>query len=37
MVSRFTARGIIALAFSCVSGVLGLAVIAWYGMAEVKS
>ncbi|KAG0126446.1 hypothetical protein HOY82DRAFT_491851 [Tuber indicum] len=35
--SGFTARGIIALVFSCISGILGLVVIAWYGMAEIKS
>lgn len=28
----FTARGIVALVFSCVSGVLGVAVVAWYGL-----
>ncbi|EGW30287.1 uncharacterized protein SPAPADRAFT_63133, partial [Spathaspora passalidarum NRRL Y-27907] len=32
----FTARGIVALVFSCIAGVLGLTVIAFYGMAEVK-
>jgi iron transport multicopper oxidase len=31
---RFTARGIVALVFSCVSGILGVAVVAWYGFAE---
>lgn len=31
--SRFTARGIVALVFSCVTGILGVAVVAWYGMA----
>jgi len=30
----FTARGIVALTFSCLSALLGLAVIAWYGMAD---
>ena len=35
-VSRFTARGIIALVFSCISGVLGLVIIAWYGAVEIK-
>ncbi|KAK1761040.1 iron transport multicopper oxidase fet3 [Echria macrotheca] len=30
----FTARGIVALVFSCISGILGVAVIAWYGFAE---
>lgn len=29
----FTARGIVALVFSCISGVLGVAVVAWYGMS----
>ncbi|EON96306.1 putative iron transport multicopper oxidase fet3 protein [Phaeoacremonium minimum UCRPA7] len=29
----FTARGIVALVFSCISGILGTAVVAWYGMA----
>lgn len=28
----FTARGIVALVFSCVSGILGTAVVAWYGL-----
>lgn len=28
----FTARGIVALVFSCVSGFLGVAVVAWYGL-----
>lgn len=28
----FTARGIVALVFSCVAGILGVAVVAWYGM-----
>ena len=30
---RFTTRGIVALVFSCVSGILGVAVVAWYGFA----
>ncbi|KAL9111614.1 MAG: hypothetical protein Q9227_003887 [Pyrenula ochraceoflavens] len=30
----FTARGIVALVFSCLAGILGVAVVAWYGMAE---
>ncbi|KAL1877539.1 hypothetical protein VTK73DRAFT_8597 [Phialemonium thermophilum] len=30
----FTARGIVALVFSCIAGILGVAVIAWYGMSE---
>ncbi|KAI1506404.1 multicopper oxidase [Biscogniauxia marginata] len=29
----FTTRGIVALAFSCLSGILGVAVVAWYGLA----
>ncbi|KAK8862201.1 multicopper oxidase [Apiospora arundinis] len=29
----FTARGIVALVFSCVAGILGVAVVAWYGLA----
>ncbi|KAK7920872.1 hypothetical protein PG985_008894, partial [Apiospora marii] len=29
----FTARGIIALVFSCICGILGVAVVAWYGLA----
>lgn len=34
----FEARGIVALAFSCLSGILGVAVIVWYGLAgEVKT
>lgn len=28
----FTPRGIVALAFSCLAGVLGVAVVAWYGL-----
>lgn len=31
---RFTTRGIVALVFSCLSGILGVSVIAWYGFAE---
>ncbi|KAJ9133544.1 Multicopper oxidase [Pleurostoma richardsiae] len=31
--SGFTARGIVALVFSCICGILGVAVVAWYGMA----
>jgi iron transport multicopper oxidase len=30
----FTPRGIVALAFSIVTGLLGVAVISWYGLAE---
>lgn len=33
----FTARGIVALVFSCISGVLGCVVIAIYGMADVPN
>ncbi|PHH66840.1 hypothetical protein CDD81_5972 [Ophiocordyceps australis] len=29
----FTPRGIVALVFSCIAGILGVAVIAWYGLA----
>lgn len=32
----FTARGIVALVFSCIAGFLGIAAIAFYGMADVK-
>lgn len=28
----FTARGIVALVFSCIAGILGVAVVAWYGL-----
>ncbi|KAM7184643.1 Cupredoxin [Naviculisporaceae sp. PSN 640] len=31
----FTTKGIVALVFSCISGILGVSVIAWYGFAEV--
>jgi hypothetical protein len=31
---RFTARGIVALVFSCVAGIVGILVVAWYGMAD---
>lgn len=31
----FTARGIVALVFSCVSALLGVAVIVWYGVGEI--
>lgn len=34
---RFTARGIVALVFSCISGILGVAVIIWYGLAGSES
>jgi len=30
----FTARGIVAMTFSCIAALLGLAVITWYGMAD---
>ncbi|KAK2607355.1 hypothetical protein N8I77_006034 [Diaporthe amygdali] len=30
----FTARGIVALVFSCISGILGVAVVAWYGLSD---
>ena len=30
----FTPRGIVALVFSIIAGLLGVAVIAWYGMGE---
>ncbi|PSN74991.1 hypothetical protein BS50DRAFT_478175 [Corynespora cassiicola Philippines] len=33
----FTARGIVALVFSCVAAFLGMAVIGWYGMAPIKA
>ncbi|KAF7520062.1 hypothetical protein G7054_g12891 [Neopestalotiopsis clavispora] len=33
----FTAKGIVALVFSCISGFLGVATIAWYGMAPAKA
>ncbi|KAK4211143.1 Cupredoxin [Rhypophila decipiens] len=31
----FTTKGIVAMVFSCISGILGVAVIAWYGFADV--
>ncbi|MCJ1454538.1 hypothetical protein MMC28_004891 [Mycoblastus sanguinarius] len=31
----FTARGIVALVFSCLSAFLGVAIIAWYGAGEI--
>lgn len=34
--SGFTPRGIVALTFSIVAGLLGVAVIAWYGMGEMS-
>ncbi|CEL02165.1 Putative Multicopper oxidase [Aspergillus calidoustus] len=33
----FTARGIVALVFSCVAAFLGLASIVWYGVAPIKN
>jgi iron transport multicopper oxidase len=33
----FTAKGIVALVFSCLSAVLGVAVISWYGMLPITS
>lgn len=33
----FTTRGIVALVFSCLAGILGTAVVAWYGLVEVAS
>ncbi|KAK3944542.1 iron transport multicopper oxidase fet3 [Diplogelasinospora grovesii] len=32
----FTARGIVALVFSCLSGILGVAVVAWYGFVGME-
>jgi iron transport multicopper oxidase len=32
----FTARGIVAMVFSCVAAFLGMAVIVWYGMVPLK-
>lgn len=31
--NRFTIRGKVALAFSCLCGILGVAVVCWYGLA----
>lgn len=33
----FTARGIVALVFSCVCAFLGMAVIAWYGLSDLSA
>jgi iron transport multicopper oxidase len=33
----FTARGIVALVFSCIAAFLGLGVISWYGIQPVKA
>lgn len=35
--SGFTPRGIVALVFSCIAGILGCVVIAWYGLGEMGS
>lgn len=35
--SGFTPRGIVALVFSCVAGILGCVVIVWYGLGEMGS
>lgn len=35
--SGFTPRGIVALVFSCVAGILGCLVIVWYGLGEIGS
>jgi iron transport multicopper oxidase len=32
----FTARGIVALVFSCLAAFLGMGVIGWYGMRPIK-
>ena len=32
----FTARGIVALVFSCLAAFIGMAVISWYGVQPVK-
>ncbi|WQF81562.1 Putative multicopper oxidase, second cupredoxin domain, multicopper oxidase, copper-binding protein [Colletotrichum destructivum] len=32
----FTARGIVALVFSCLTGILGVLVVGWYGLAKVE-
>jgi iron transport multicopper oxidase len=34
-VPRFTTRGIVALVFSCIVGIIGAAVVAWFGFADV--
>ena len=31
---RFTTRGIVAFVFSCITGTLGVLVVAWYGMSQ---
>ncbi|KAJ3950697.1 uncharacterized protein N0V96_001848 [Colletotrichum fioriniae] len=30
----FTSRGIVALVFSCITGILGVLTVAWYGLAK---
>jgi iron transport multicopper oxidase len=30
----FTAKGITALVFSCIAGILGMAAVVWYGIGE---
>lgn len=35
-ITRFTPRGIIAFVLSCLSGVLGISAVAWYGLAELN-
>ncbi|KAK5703725.1 hypothetical protein LTR97_002738 [Elasticomyces elasticus] len=37
LATGFTARGYVALVFSCISAVLGMAVIAWYGAAPLST
>ncbi|KAK1596029.1 multicopper oxidase [Colletotrichum navitas] len=32
----FTARGIVALVFSCITGILGVLVVGWYGLAKTE-
>ncbi|EFQ33392.1 multicopper oxidase [Colletotrichum graminicola] len=33
----FTARGIVALVFSCITGILGVLVVGWYGLAKTEN
>lgn len=33
----FTTKGIIAFVFSCITGILGVCVVAWYGMSDPKT
>ena len=35
--SGFQAKGIVALTFSCLAGLIGVGVIAWYGMGEMTN